>query len=248
MRNAKVPSDRCRRDRIARLRRRRPAGVLAALLLLPVAGAAHAGALDALSTRDTSAGLKAALSQGIDKAVGQLGATDGFLKNPKVTIPLPRGLDKAEGALRLLGMGGDADALREAMNHAAETAVSQSAPTFKKALKGMTVSDAKGILTGGETSATDYFRHATTDELKTKFRPVVAKATANLKLGALYNRYAGKAAELGLIDASDADMNEYVTERALDGLFSVIADEERAIRHDPLGQGSALIKKVFGSL
>ena len=223
---------------------RRCVCLLALLGSLP----APAAGLDALTSKDAAGGLRAALSQGIDRAVSQLGAADGFLGNPKVAIPLPPALARTDSALRLLGMGGDADALQAAMNHAAEAAVAAAGPTFKKALRSMTVTDAKQVLTGGEDAGTQYFRRTSADELKAKFRPIVAHATARLELASLYNRYAGKAAELGLISASDADINEYVTGRALDGLFSVIADEERAIRQDPLGQGSALIKKVFGVL
>ena len=207
-----------------------------------------AAGLETLSSKDAAAGLKAALSQGVDKAVAQLGAANGFLGNPRVTIPLPGGLEKADSALRMFGMGGEADALKASMNHAAEAAVRESAPVLKQALQRMTLQDAKGILAGGETSATDYFRRVSSAELKTKFRPIVARATEHVRLAALYDQYAGKAAELGLISGANADLNEYVTGKTLDGLFTVIADEERAIRKDPLGQASSLIKKVFGSL
>jgi hypothetical protein len=104
------------------------------------------------------------------------------------------------------------------------------------------------LFRSAETSATDYFRRASSDELRTRFRPIVTRATERVKLATLYNQYAGKAAGLGLVSSTDADVNEYVTAKALDGLFVVIADEERAIRKDPLGQASSLIKKVFGSL
>ncbi len=204
--------------------------------------------LDALTSRDAAGGLRAALSQGIDTAVAQLGAPDGFLSDPKVSIPLPPVLEKADRALRLVGMGGDADALKAAMNHAAEAAVASAKPVFKRALQHMTVEDAKRILTGGDDAGTQYFRNATSAELATQFKPVVARETAKLKLASRYDEYAGKAASLGLISAQDANLNDYVTAKALDGLFSRIADEERAIRKDPLGQASSLIKKVFGAV
>ncbi len=215
-------------------------------LLFPVfAGAA---ALDAISSKDASSGVRAALSQGVDKAIGLLGAPNGFLGNPKYTIPLPPALEKADRALRMIGLSGDADELKAAMNHAAEAAVADAKPVFKQAVQKMTVADAKNILTGGETSATDYFRQATRSQLTTRFKPIVARATARLRLGALYDQYAGKAAQVGLIKAEDANLNDYVTARALDGLFTAIGEEERAIRKDPMGQASSLIKKVFGSL
>jgi Protein of unknown function (DUF4197) len=209
---------------------------------------ALAGSIDAVSSKDASSGLRAALSQGIDKAIGTLGAQNGFLNNAKYTIPLPSPLDKAEHALRAIGMSRDADELKATMNHAAEMAVADAKPVFKQALQHMTVADAKGILTGGETAATDYFRQATSAQLTTRFKPIVARETAKLKLGALYDQYAGKAAQLGLIGSKDANLNDYVTAKALDGLFGEIAAEEVAIRKDPLGQASTLLKKVFGAV
>lgn len=220
---------------------------LAVLALLALPFAAGALSLADLTNRDAGAGLKAALSQGVDKAVGQLGQPGGFLGNAKVEIPLPPALEKADRALRMVGLGGQADDLRETMNHAAENAVAVAAPTFKKSLKNLTVQDAKGILTGGDGAATEYFRRSASDELRTKFRPIVARATAKLKLAGLYNRYAGKAAEFGLVRSEDADLDGYVTEKALDGLFSVIADEEKAIRQDPVGQASKLLQRVFSA-
>ncbi len=204
--------------------------------------------LSTLTSKDAAGGLRAALSQGIDTAVTQLGATDGFLKDPKVTIPLPPALQKAERAMRMIGMGKDAENLKVAMNHAAEAAVAEAKPVFKDALQRMTVADAKAILTGGDDAGTQYFRRATNDQLVAKFKPIVARETAKLKIATLYDRYAGRAVKTGLITAQDANLNDYVTAKALDGLFSRIADEERAIRKDPLGQASSLIKKVFGAV
>ncbi|HYL70602.1 MAG TPA: DUF4197 domain-containing protein [Candidatus Dormibacteraeota bacterium] len=219
-----------------------------------LAGGVAAGALaasaafDALSSKDAAGGLRAALSKGVDVAVTQLGANNGFLNDPKVTIPLPPALDKADQALRMVGLGGEADQLRVTMNHAAEQAVAQAKPIFKQALQRMTVADAKGILTGGDGAGTAYFRRATSEQLTTKFKPVVAAQTAKLGLAARYNEYAGKASQFGLLSAQDANLNDYVTAKAFDGLFSRIAEEEHEIRKDPLGQASSLIKKVFGSL
>src|SRR6202047_4085175 len=218
------------------------------LLIVSAPFIAAAASIDTVSSKDASAGLRAAISQGGDKAIGMLGAPNGFLGNPKYTIPLPPALEKADRALRMIGMSGDADQLKVAMNHAAEQAVADARPVFKQAAQHMTVADAKGILTGGETSATQYFRQATTAQLTTRFKPIVARETAKLKLRGLYDQYAGKAAQVGLISAEDANLNDYVTAKALDGLFSAIGEEERAIRTDPMGQASSLIKKVFGAL
>ncbi len=224
--------------------------LLCAGAMLGGGGSAHAAtaALDALTSRDAAGGLKGALSQGIDKAVSQLGAPNGFLSDPKVAIPLPPALEKAEGALRLIGLGSQADELKTTMNHAAEQAVAQAKPVFRQALQRMTIEDAKGILTGGDGAATQYFRRATRDQLVQKFKPIVARQTARLGLAARYDQYAGKAAQLGLLSAEDANLNDYVTAKALDGLYSRIAEEEHAIRQDPLGAASSLVKKVFSAL
>ena len=219
-----------------------------AVVLCGIGAAAQASGVGQLSSSDAAGGVKAALSQSITTAVGQLGATDGFLKNPKVAIGLPPALEKADSALRMLGMGGEADQLREKMNHAAESAVSSAAPVLKNALSRMTLDDAKAILTGGDDAATNYFRRACGEDLKQKFRPIVAHSTEKLQVAAAYDRVAGKATQFGLLKPEDASLNEYITGKALDGLFTTMADEERAIRRDPLGQASSLIKKAFGAL
>lgn len=225
--------------------RRQRASLLVLCSLVTIPAAAQ---LEALSSKDAAGGLRAALSQGIGTAVAQLGANNGFLNDPKVAIPLPPTLEKADRALRMVGMSGQADELRVTMNHAAEQAVAQAKPVFADALRHMTLTDAKAILAGGDDAGTQYFRRATSDQLTTKFKPIVAAATAKLKLASQYDELAGKAAQFGLISSADANLNDYVTAKALDGLFSRIADEERAIRKDPLGQANSLIKKVFGAL
>ena len=229
----------------------RPQCLLAFAFVMAGAAAgafADPAALEALSSKDAAGGLRAALSKGVDVAVAQLGAPKGVLNDPKVAIPLPPALDKADRALRMIGMGGEADQLRVTMNHAAEQAVVQAKPIFKQALQRMSLADAKGILTGGDGAGTAYFRRATSEQLTAKFKPVVAAETAKLGLATKYDEYAGKAAQLGLLSPQDANLNDYVTAKALDGLFSRIADEEHEIRKDPMGQASSLIKKVFGTL
>jgi hypothetical protein len=223
---------------------------LISLLMLSAAGAALAdtAALDALSSKDAAGGLRAALSKGVDVAVSQLGANNGFLNDPKVAIPLPGGLEKAEKGLKMLGMGGQADELKVTMNHAAEQAVAQAKPIFKQALQHMTLADAKGILTGGDGAGTAYFKRTSTAQLTTSFKPVVTKETAKLGVAAKYNEIAGKASQLGLMSSQEANINDYVTAKALDGLFSRVAEEEHEIRKNPAAQASSLIKQVFGAL
>jgi len=217
-------------------------------LCLLLAAAAQAGPLDAISTGDASAGVKEALAKGADYAVASLGKDNGFLGNSKVKIPLPGYLQKAEKGLRMFGMGKQADELVDTMNHAAENAVAEAKPILTDSIKKMSVQDAKGILTGGEDSVTQYFKRTSTEQLTRKFTPIVKAATKKLQLAEQYNSYAGKAASAGLIDQKDADIDSYVTQKAMDGLFLMIAEEEKKLRANPLGAGSDLLKKVFGAL
>ncbi|MCX7156374.1 MAG: DUF4197 domain-containing protein [Rhodocyclales bacterium] len=219
--------------------------LLAGLLL---AASAHALSLADISGKDASGGLKEALTQGAGKAVEMLGKQDGFLGNPKVRIPLPESVQKVEGLMRGLGMGKQADELLIAMNRAAEAAVPQAKTLLVNSIKQMSVEDAKGILSGGEDSATQYFRRTTSSPLAEKFKPVVQKAMAKVKLAEKYDQLAGKAAKFGLVREQDAHLENYVTQKTLDGLYLMIAEEEKAIRKDPAGAAGNLAKKVFGAL
>lgn len=211
-------------------------------------GFAQAGALDAISSGDASAGVKAALAKGADYAVASLGQSGGFLGNDKVKIKLPGYLEQADSALRMFGLGKQADQLVETMNHAAENAVAEAKPILTQSIKKMSVKDAKDILTGGDDSVTQYFKRTSTDQLTAKFMPIVKKETRKLKLADQYNAFAGKAASAGLIDKQSADVDSYVTQKAMDGLFLMIAEEEKKLRANPLGAGSELLKNVFGAL
>jgi len=215
---------------------------------LAFAGAAHALSVADLSNQETVQGLKEALAQGASKAVAQLGTTNGFLGNEKVRIPLPDSLQRAEKMMRMVGMGRQADELVTSMNRAAEMAVTEAKPLLVDAVKKMSVQDAKGILTGGDDAATQYFRRTTSDALTQRFLPIVKKMTAKVNLARLYNQYAGKAATFGVLDPKDADIDDYVTRKALDGLYLVIAEQERAIRKDPVGSASKIVQKVFGAI
>lgn len=216
--------------------------------LLAFSVQAGAAGLDSLSGNDTAAGLKEALTRGADIAVGQLGKKDGFLGDKRVRIPLPESAKTVEKAMRALGMKKQADELVETMNRAAEMAVVEARPILVNAVKTMSFDDARGILTGGDDAATQYFKRTTSQDIAARFLPIVKTATAKVDLAGQYNRYAGQAAKLGLLDKRDADLDSYVTYKAMDGLFFMIAEQEKAIRKDPVGTGSAMIKKVFGAL
>lgn len=219
-----------------------------ALFLMLTAAVAQAGALDAISAGDASAGVKEALAKGADYAVASLGKDGGFLGNSKVKIPLPGYLQKAESGLRMFGLGKQADQLVETMNHAAENAVAEAKPILTDAIKKMSVQDAKGILTGGDDSVTQYFKRTSTEQLTARFMPIVQASTKKLQLAEQYNSFAGKAASAGLVDKKDADLDGYVTQKAMDGLFLMVAEEEKKLRANPVGAGSDLLKKVFGAL
>ena len=203
---------------------------------------------DALTNKDATAGLKAALEKGAVVAVDLLGKTDGFLGNGAVKIPLPDSLKKYEKLMRGVGMGKYADELVLTMNRAAEAAVPEAKKLFVDSVKKMSVQDAKGILTGGQTAGTEYFKRSTTDQLRQRFLPIVKQATARVKLAEKYNQYAQKGVKFGLVKKEQANLDDYVTQKALDGLFYMVAEEEKKIRQDPVKAGSDIIKKVFGAL
>ena len=221
--------------------------LIASVLLLGVQSAA-AVTLAEISNQDAVAGLREALVQGSGHAIGLLGKTDGFLGNPKVRIPLPQSLQRIEGTMRMFGLGRQADELVTTMNHAAEAAVPEAKALLVDAIRKMSISDAKGILSGSHDAATQYFRRTTSGPLTARFLPIVQQATAKVQLTEMYNTYAGKAASFGLLDAADANLDQYITQRALDGLFIMIAEEEKSIRANPMGSAISIVKRVFGAI
>lgn len=222
--------------------------VPAALLFTVSATAAFAFSLSDISNQDATSGLKAALEKGANVAVAKLGQQNGFLNNDKVKIKLPGALEQAMPIIRMTGQGQKVDELVVDMNHAAEAAVPMAKPLLVNAVKSMSVSDAKNILSGGETSVTDFFRQKTSGELAAKFLPIVKKITDKNGLSARYNATMGQVAKTGLVSGEQSTVEGYVTQRALDGLFLMIGEEEKAIRQDPVGSGSAIIGKVFGAI
>ena len=225
----------------------RPATMLCALALCSsTAGAANP--LDALSNQDASNGLKAALEAGSTAAVAKLGVENGFLNNDKVKIKLPGILEQAKPLLKMTGRGQQLDDLVVSMNHAAESAVPLAKPLLLDAVKSMSVTDAKNILSGGNTSVTDFFRQKTSAPLAVKFLPIVKSVTDRSGLASKYNSTMSQIGKTGLVPQQQSTVEGYVTDRALDGLYLMIGEEEKAIRSNPLGSGSKIIGKVFGSL
>lgn len=204
--------------------------------------------LSTVSKQDQIGSLKQALTQGAETAVKNLAKENGYLGNDKVRIPLPDSLQKADALLRKFGMGSYADDLIASMNHAAEAAVPEAKTLLVGAVKKMTVADAKAILTGPDDAATQYFRKTTETALAGKFKPIVAKSMQKVKLAEKYDQFAGRGAQFGLVDERDAKLDDYITRRALDGLFLMMAEQEKAIRANPLEATGNLARKVFGIL
>lgn len=212
--------------------------------LLPALRPAVAASL--LSEFDAAGGVREALERGAIAAVGLLGRKDGFLGNPKVQIPLPGILDDAARLLKFTGQGRRVDDLVTAMNRAAEAAVPEARDLLVQAVKSISVDDAVGIVRGGDDAVTKFFERKTREPLGEKFLPIVTHATERVALADKYNAVAGKAAGFGLLKKDDANLQAYVTGKTLDGLYLVIGEEEKKIRADPVGTGSAILRKVFG--
>jgi hypothetical protein len=198
------------------------------------------------SNADAAAGIRAALDRGAVAAVGLLGRPDGFLGNPKVRIPLPGSLQDAAKMLRFTGEQKRVDDLVTAMNRAAEAAVPEAKNLLVEAVKSISVGDARSIISGGDDSVTRFFADKTRAPLTERFLPIVKRQTERVDLAARFNSVAGQAAGLGLVKGDDANIEHYVTRKALDGLYLMIGEEEKKIRSDPVGTGSEILAKVFG--
>ena len=200
----------------------------------------------ALGETEAASGVRAALERGADSAVSLLGKPGGFLDNPQVKIPLPGALNSAAKMLRAIGQQGRVDDLVNSMNRAAESAVPAAKPLLLNAVHAMSVEDAVKIVHGGDTSVTDFFAAKTRAPLGEKFLPIVTEETQKVSLTAKYNAVASKGSSFGLVKPEDANVEQYVTRKTLDGLFFMIGQEEKKIRADPMGTGSAILKSVFG--
>ncbi len=212
--------------------------------------ATSASALDlsGFSNKDQVGSLKQALTQGAEAAVKNLAKENGYLGNDKVRIPLPESLQKVDGILRKFGMGKYADELVTSMNRAAEAAVPEAKNLLVGAVKKMTVEDAKSILTGSDDAATQYFRKNTETALAGKFKPIINKAMLKVKVAEKYDQFAGKGVKFGLVDEHDARLDDYITRKAMDGLFLMMAEQEKAIRTNPLEATGSLARKIFSAI
>ena len=196
---------------------------------------------------ETGAGVREALVRGAEFAVGELGQPGGFMNNDRVRIPLPESLKKAEGFARQLGFGKQTDDFIQAMNRAAEMAVVEAKPILIQSVKQMGLRDAVEIVTGPSDAATQYLRRTTSDDMAARFLPIVKQSTAKVELAQKYQKFVGGAAKLGLVNEKDVDLDNHITRKAMDGVFVMVAEQEKRIRKDPIGTGSALLGRVFGS-
>lgn len=225
--------------------------ILTGLLVAGSASLSHTplhAAAPRLSQGDAALGIKESLAQGTRAAISRLGRPDGFLKDRAVRILLPGNLSKLAETARKLGASKQVDALELAMNRAAEKAVASAADIFADAVRDMSVNDALAIVRGGDDAGTQYFRRTTEGQLRERFRPIVESATSETEVAKRYKSLSKKAGGLdALLGGGEAvDLDGYVTEKAMDGLFHYIGEEEKAIRKNPVGRGSELLQRVFG--
>jgi hypothetical protein len=204
--------------------------------------------LGQFTAQEQTDSLKQALTQGAETAVRNLAKENGYLGNDKVRIPLPENLQKADRTMRRFGLGKYSDELITSMNRAAEAAVPEAKTLLIGAVKNMTVTDAKDILLGNDDAATQYFRRNTETPLGEKFKPIVNQSMQKVRLAQTYDRFAGKGVKLGLVKQQDANLDDYITRKALDGLFLMMAEQEKEIRAHPLQAVGDLAKKVFSAL
>jgi len=221
--------------------------ILGCCALLVISAHATAG-LDRISNAEAVRGLKQALNDGSAAAIARLGVENGYFANPNVKIPLPPSLQRVERGLRAFGMRRQTDELVLTMNRAAEAAVPEAKQLLVDAVKTMSVQNAKGILGGGDTAATEYFRRSTRSQLVQRFLPIVKQATDRVGLAQQYNALAGQGVALGLVKEDQASIESYVTQKALDGLYFMIGEQEKAFRQDPVGATSDIVRRVFGAL
>ena len=202
---------------------------------------------NALSSEEIAQGLKEALTNGISKGSDLVSQVDGYFKNPEIRIPFPPEAKKAEEKLRQMGFGNDVDKFVLTLNRAAEDAAKESKPIFVSAIKSMTIQDAAGILKGQPDAATQYLKRTTSSPLKDKFKPVVQNSLNKVNATKYYKDLINTYNKIPLVQKMNPNLDDYATDKAIEGLFVMIAKEEKNIRSNPLARTSELLKKVFGN-
>lgn len=200
-----------------------------------------------LTTAEVGEGLKEALINGISKGADQVSQRDGYFKNPEIKIPFPPDVKKVEDRLRQLGLGGEVDKFVMTLNRGAEDAALEAKPIFISAIKQMTIEDAWGILRGDPDAATQYLKRTTTPQLKEKFQPVIQASLNKVNATKYYGEIISRYNSIPMVQKVNPDLNEYATELAIQGLFTMIAREEKNIRENPAARTTELLKRVFSS-
>ena len=202
---------------------------------------------ESLSTEEVASGLKEALTNGVSKGSDLVSQADGYFKNPEIKIPFPSEVKQVEAKLRQIGMGSEVDKFILTLNRAAEDAAKEAKPIFVQAVKQMTIQDAWAILKGEQDAATQYLKKTTSTLLKEKFKPVIQNSLEKVNATKYYGDLVNTYNKIPLVQKVNPDLNEYATDKAMEGLFVMIAKEEKNIRANPLARTSELLKKVFAS-
>ncbi len=216
------------------------------MLALALTAGAALGQMAQLTQGQAAGGLQEALSRGVSSAVASTGKPGGYFSNPEIKIPMPPKLQTVEKGLRAAGMGHKVDEFVKSMNSAAEEAAPEAKAILLGALKRMTFEDAKGIVAGGNHAGTDYFKRTTTPEIQAAFRPIIEKAMAHAGVTVQFNALMERAPAIPFMKTPTIDINQYVLDKATEGLFVVMAEEEAKIRTNPAAQVTPLLKAVFG--
>lgn len=204
------------------------------------------GSEQPLTTSEVGAGLKEALINGISKGSDQVSQLDGYFKNPEIKIPFPPEVKKVENTLRDIGLGGEVDKFIMTLNRGAEDAAKEAKPIFISAIKSMTIEDAWAILKGNDNAATEYLKKTTSGQLKDKFKPVIQNSLNKVNATKYYGDLVTRYNKIPLVDKVNPNLDDYATDKAIEGLFLMIAKEEKNIRQDPVARTTELLKKVFG--
>jgi hypothetical protein len=205
------------------------------------------GTTPALTNTEVINGLKEALTVGTNNSTDLLSKVDGYYKNPALFIPFPPEAEKVKEKVIALGMESQVEKFEMTLNRAAETAAKEAAPVFINAIKGMSISDGFAILRGNENAATQYLKDKTSGELKVKFQPIIKNAIDQVEVTKYWNPIITTYNKIPFVDNQNPDLEDYVTTKAMDGLFLMIEKEEKSIRANPMARVTDLLKKVFGS-
>ena len=202
---------------------------------------------ESVSNEEVAQGLKEALTNGVSKGSDLVSQVDGYFKNPAIKIPFPPEVKQVETSLRQLGLGNEVDRFVLTLNRGAEDAAKEAKPIFVEAVKQMTIQDAWAILKGEKDAATQYLKSSTSTLLKEKFKPIIQASLNKVNATKYYGDLVGTYNRIPLVQKVNPDLDEYATDKAIEGLFVMIAKEEKNIRENPLARTSELLKKVFGS-